>query len=89
MFVIFPSISYRFHLLFIDSLIICIFEFHNMRQYWKSVIMMLVYSVLLSVTNYCLTFLFFAYDSCVFSILFVNPIMLATAVLNFEHSAPC
>ena len=49
---IFPSISYRFHLLFIDSLIICIFEFHNMRQYWKSVIMMLVYSVLLSVTNY-------------------------------------
>jgi len=23
-----------------------------MRQYWKSVIMMLVYSVLLSVTNY-------------------------------------
>ena len=52
MFVIFPSISYRFHLLFIDSLIICIFEFHNMRQYWKSVFMMLVYSVLLSVTNY-------------------------------------
>ena len=34
MFVIFPSISYRSHLLFIDSLIICIFEFHNMRQYW-------------------------------------------------------
>ena len=56
MFVIFPSISYRFHLLFIDSLIICIFEFHNMRQYWKSVIMMQVYSVLLSVTNYRLTF---------------------------------
>ena len=46
------GVPYRSHLLFIDSLIICIFEFHNMRQYWKSVIMMLVYSVLLSVTNY-------------------------------------
>ena len=47
---------YRFHLPFINSLIICIFEFHNMRQYWKSVIMMQVYSVLLSVTNYRLAF---------------------------------
>ena len=27
-----------------------------MRQYWKSVIMMLVYPMLLSVTSYCLAF---------------------------------
>ena len=53
-----------------------------MRQYWKSVIMMLVYSVLLF-SNQLLT-RFFQYflhmDSCVLGILFVNPIMLAMVV---------
>ncbi|MCB6701993.1 hypothetical protein, partial [Bacteroides uniformis] len=43
------------------------------------------------ISNQLLTRFFniFAYDSCVLGILFVNPIMLAMVVLNFEHSAPC